>query len=257
MRDIVDGWSWIVDSANWWGRNGIVRAIGDHVRYSAIALAVAAAVGIPLGLLIGHTRRGQFVAVNAAGLWRAIPTVGVVALVFRWRPLSVWPVIAALVILAVPPVLLNTMAGIEAVGEDVRDAARGMGLTGWQVLWQVEVPNALPMILAGVRSAANQVIATATVAGFVGLHTLGRFIFSALGTQRYYVMAGASMLVIALVLAVEGVFALAQRAAVSPGVRPPRRRFRRAGAVPLVEAAALAAADGLGKRVGERPADGG
>ncbi len=98
---------------------------------------------------------------------------------FRWQPLSVWPVLVALVILAIPPIVLNTVAGIDSVPGDVRDAATGMGLTGWQALWQVEVPNALPLILAGIRSAANQVIATASVAGFVGLGTLGVFIFTA------------------------------------------------------------------------------
>jgi osmoprotectant transport system permease protein len=96
-----------------------------------------------------------------------------------------------------------------------------MGLTGMQSLWQVEVPNALPLIIAGVRSAANQVIATATIAGFVGLGTLGVFIFSGSGTRRYEVVAGASIAVIALVLIVEAGFAMLQRVVVSPGVRVP------------------------------------
>ena len=168
-------------------------------------------------MAIGHTGRGKFVAANMAGLWRAIPTIGVVMLVFRWRPLSVWPVIAALVVLAVPPIVLNTVAGLESVSADVKDAATGMGLTRWQRLWRVEVPNALPLILAGVRSAANQVIATATVAGLVGLGTLGYFVVLASRTQDYVVMAGASIAIIVLVLAVEAMFALAQRLAGFPG----------------------------------------
>lgn len=244
MRTILDGLSWITTSDNWWGRNGIATAIVDHLWYSFIATLLAVVIGLPLGLAIGHTGRGRFAAVNAAGLWRAIPTIGVVALIFRWKPLSVWPVLVALLILAIPPVMMNTMAGIESVSADARDAARGMGLTGWQTLWQVEVPNALPLILAGIRSAANQVIATATIAGFVGLGTLGRFIFTALGTQKYDVMAGASILVIALVLVVEAMFALLQRSIVSPGVRQRGALRFRVGTVPLPEVAEVAANTG-------------
>ena len=161
-------------------------------------------------------------------------------LVFRWQPLSVWPVLAALVVLAIPPIVLNTAAGIDSVPADVRDAARGMGLTGWQALWQVEVPNALPLILAGIRSAANQVIATATVAGFVGLGHARRVHLLGHATQRYDIMAGASIAVIGLVLLVEAMFALLQRAIVSPGVRartPRRVRRRRRPCRPLVDPA--------------------
>ena len=177
---------WLFDPDNWRGSNGIGHArraarlvLGSSPRWPPSSSPC------PIGLAIGHTGRGRFVAANVAGIWRAIPTIGVVTIVFRWQPLSVWPVLVALVVLAIPPIVLNTVAGIDSVPADVRDAARGMGLTGWQSLWQVEVPNALPLILAGVRSAANQVIATATVAGFVGLGTLGVFIYTASQTQQY------------------------------------------------------------------------
>lgn len=233
MRTILDGLEWLFTADNWGGRNGIGRRVVQHLWYSLLATGAAVAVGLPIGLAIGHTGRGRFLAANIAGLWRAIPTIGVVMLVFRWRPLSIWPVLAALVVLAVPPIVLNTVAGIDSVSTDVRDAARGMGLTGRQALWQVEVPNALPLILAGIRSAANQVIATATVAGLVGLGSLGSFIFLASRTQDYTVMAGASIAIITLVLLVEGAFALLQRFAVSPGVRErTARRERATGALP-------------------------
>ena len=185
MSVIADGVQWIFTADNWWGDNGILHAIIQHLWYSFLATALAVAIALPIGLAIGHTGKGRFVAVNVTGVWRAIPTIGVVAIVFRWQPLSVWPVLAALILLAIPPVVLNTVAGIDSVPPEVRDAARGMGLTGWQSLWHVEVPNGLPLILAGIRSAANQVIATATVAGFVGLGTLGVFIFSASRTATY------------------------------------------------------------------------
>jgi osmoprotectant transport system permease protein len=233
MSSILDGIEWLLTADNWGGRNGIGRRILQHLWYSLLATGAAVVIGLPIGLAIGHTGRGRFLAVNVAGLWRAIPTIGVVMLVFRWRPLSIWPVLAALVVLAIPPIVLNTVAGIDSVTADVRDAARGMGLTGRQALWQVEIPNALPLILAGIRSAANQVIATATVAGLVGLGSLGAFIFLASRTQDYTVMAGASIAIIVLVLLVEAGFALLQRVVVSPGVRArSSRRIRGAGSLP-------------------------
>jgi osmoprotectant transport system permease protein len=221
MWTILDGFGWLTTDDNWWGQRGIAEAVREHLWYSLLALLGAAAIGLPVGLMIGHTGRGRFLAANLTGLWRAIPTVGVVGLLFTWRPLTLWPVLVALLVLAVPPIVLNTAAGIDGIPPEVRDSAKGMGLTGWQALWQVEVPNALPMIIAGTRSAANQVIATATIAGFVGLGTLGVFIFSGSGTRRYEVVAGASIAVIALVLIVEAGFAGLQRLVVSPGVRAP------------------------------------
>jgi osmoprotectant transport system permease protein len=233
MSSISDGIEWLLTLDNWGGRNGIGRRLLQHLWYSLLATGAAVVIGLPIGLAIGHTGRGRFFAVNVAGLWRAIPTIGVVMLVFRWRPLSIWPVLAALVVLAIPPIVLNTVAGIDSVTADVRDAARGMGLTGRQALWQVEIPNALPLILAGIRSAANQVIATATVAGLVGLGSLGYFIFLASRTQDYTVMAGASIAIIVLVLLVEAGFALLQRVVVSPGVRArSSRRVRGVGSLP-------------------------
>ena len=224
MRTILDGLEWLTTADNWWGRNGIAIRLREHLWYSLLSLLGAALVGFPVGLAIGHTGRGRFVAANLAGLWRALPTVGIVGLLFEWRPLTLWPVLGALIVLAVPPIVLNTAAGIDSIPPDVRDAARGMGLTGMQTLWQVEIPNALPMITAGLRSAANQVIATATIAGFVGLGGLGRFIYTGSQTQRHEITAGASIAVIVVVLLVEAAFAVAQRRAVSPGVRPPASR---------------------------------
>lgn len=227
MSDLWDGVLWLTSSEHWWGRNGLARRTWEHLWYSGLATALAVLVGLPIGLAIGHTGRGRVLAASTAGVLRAVPTIGVVILLFRWQPRTVWPVLVALVVLAIPPVMLNAAAGIESVDHDARDAARGMGLRGWQVLWRVEVPCALPLILAGVRSAANQVIATATVAGVYGLGGLGRFIFSGYGTQRLDMVYGATLAVIALVLSVEIAFAVLQRAVVSPGVQARRRRTLR------------------------------
>ena len=226
MSDVLDGIGWLADTANWWGGDGLASRLLEHVWYSVVATACAVAIGLPIGLLVGHTGRGRFLAANVSGLLRAVPTIGVVILLFRWRPGSVWPILAALVVLAVPPVLMNAAAGVQSLDPGVGDAARGMGLTGPQVLWRVELPCALPLVLAGVRSAANQVIATATVAGVYGLGGLGRFIFSGYGTQRLDVVYGATVAVVALVLTVELLFVGIQHWAVSPGVRPTRSMTR-------------------------------
>ncbi len=138
---------------------------------------------------------------------------------FIWRPLTLWPLLLALAILALPPIMLNTAAGMANVDPQTRDAAEGVGLTGWQVMMRVEAPCALPLILAGVRSAANQVIATAAILGFKGQGGLGRFIFAGYSTQRYNIVYGASIAIVVLVLLVEAGFAGLQRAVVSPGLR--------------------------------------
>lgn len=229
MSDLIDGIGWVTTAAHWWGPNGILRALRDHLWYSAFSLALATLVGLPLGLLIGHTGRGRFAAAGAANALRAVPTIGIVMLLFRWRPVSIYPVLGGLTVLAVPPIMLNTAAGVDTVDPDARDAARGIGLSPWQVLIGVELPCALPLVLAGLRSAANQVIATATVAGFgIGLGGLGRFLFSGFGTRHFDVAYGGTYLVILLVLLVEGLFALAQRRLVSPGLGGRPRRGPRA-----------------------------
>lgn len=202
---------WLTDSANWSGDTGIPARLLEHVWYSALGVFLAALIALPLGLLIGHTGRGSFLAASLSNFWRALPTLGLVILVFRLEPLSIWPVLVALVAIAIPPILLNTDVGIRSVDPTVRDAARGMGMTGWQALWRVEVPLALPLILAGVRSAAGQVVATATIAAFVGLGGLGRFIIDGYAVRSIGEISGGAIVVAALALLVEGSFALLQR----------------------------------------------
>ncbi len=219
---------WFGREGVWSGPDGIPARLLEHVGYSGLALAVAAAIALPLGLLVGHTGRGGGAVSASANVWRALPTLGLVVLVFRLEPLSIWPVLLALVVVAVPPILLNADAGIRAVDPDVRAAARGMGLSGWQTLWQVEVPLALPLVLAGLRSAAGQVVATATVAAFVGLGGLGRFIIDGYAARDIGEVTGGAIVVGLLALVVDGAFALAQRAVV------PARRSRSVLMTPAV-----------------------
>jgi len=219
MNDLLDAANWLVTPENWWGQAGLVNRFWEHLQYAFLAVVVAMAIGIPLGLLVGHTRRGMFLTTNIAGVVRAIPTIGVVVLVFEMKPLTAWPVIIALTLLAIPPILTNTAVGVATVEPEIRDAAEGMGMTGFQVLRQAELPMALPLIFAGIRSAASQVIATATIAAYVGLGGLGRYIIDGLAQRDFPVVYAGAIAVALVALTVEAGLALLQRHAVSPGIR--------------------------------------
>jgi osmoprotectant transport system permease protein len=213
--------------SHWSGVDGVAHRLWEHILLSLKAVLLATVIALPVGLVLGHLRKGSFVAVSFSGVARALPTLGLVVLVAVWRPLTEWPVIFVLALLAIPPILANTYVGVAGVETDTRDAARGMGLTGSQVLRRIEVPLAAPLIMTGFRSAANQVIATATVAAYVGLGGLGRFLIDGLaGGQKDQFTAGAIMVVL-LALVVEGLFALLQRVTAPRGVGA-RATMRRA-----------------------------
>jgi osmoprotectant transport system permease protein len=215
--------NWLIDffgdPANWSGYDGIPNRLLEHVGFVAVTLLLAALIAIPLGLLIGHTGRGALLVVVSANVARALPTLGLLVLIV---PLlgtgTIWPVLIPLVALAVPPILVNTYEGIRGVDADLRDAAYGMGLRGRQVLLRVLVPVALPLIILGLRLAAIQVVATATVAAYVSLGGLGRYIIDGLATKDYPSVIGGATLVVLLALLVQLGFALVQRVSVSPGV---------------------------------------
>jgi osmoprotectant transport system permease protein len=219
MGETID---WLTQAAQWSGDGGIPARLVEHIWYSALGVALAALIALPAGLAIGHTGRGSLFAASLSNFWRALPTLGLVILVFRLEPLSIWPVMVALVAIAIPPILLNTDVGIRSIDPTVRDAARGMGMTGWQALWRVEVPLALPLILAGFRSATGQVVATATIAAFVGLGGLGRFIIDGYAARDIGEISGGAVVVAALALVVEGAYALLQRFLGSEGRARPR-----------------------------------
>ncbi|MCE0487522.1 ABC transporter permease [Ornithinimicrobium sediminis] len=216
---------WLTDPANWSGARGIWAQLVTHLQLSFLALFLAALIAVPLGLYIGHTGRGRVVVVNLAGGFRAVPSLGVlfIAVLLLLPRLSgeaafVVPSVIVLVVLAIPPVLSGVYAGVQQVDPAARDAARGMGMTGGQVLTQVEIPCALPLIFSGLRSAMLQIIATATIAAVVGLGGLGRFLIDGQATRDYAEMAGGALLVAGLALTVDFVFGLAQRLVVSPGL---------------------------------------
>jgi len=222
MSSVLD---WLTDSAHWHGYDGILARLWEHVWYSGVALAIAAVLAIPLGLLVGHTGRGRFLAVNLTGALRAVPSLGLLfaSLMVLGPHLSgeagvLVPTQLILVVLAVPPILAGTYAGVEQVDAAARDAARGMGMRGGEVLRKVEIPCALPLIASGLRSAALQVVATATLAATVGLGGLGRFLIDGLSVRDYGQMAGGALLVAGLALLVDLLAATLQRVVVSPGL---------------------------------------
>ncbi|MCB0912721.1 MAG: ABC transporter permease [Propionibacteriaceae bacterium] len=229
-------WTWLGDPANWQGYDGIPARIVEHLAYSAVTLLLAALVGIPLGLWIGHTGRGRVVLVNAVNGMRSVPTLGLlfVAVLVVGPMLAgdiafLVPSIFVLVVLAIPPIMAGAYAGVGGVDPGARDAARGMGMRPAQVLFRVELPCALPLVFGGLRSAALQVVATATLAASVSLGGLGRFLIDGQAYRDYGQMAGGALLVAALAMAVDLAFAGVQKVAVSPGLGAPRTTRRTSG----------------------------
>jgi osmoprotectant transport system permease protein len=222
--------AWLTDPANWTDpRNGILLRLWEHVSLSALSLAAAVAIALPVGLYIGHTGRGAALAVAIANIGRAVPSLGwigimlpiTLALLGR-NGLGFAPAFVALVALGIPPIVTNAYAGLRDVDPDLIEAGRGMGMREMEVMTQVEVPVALPVILAGVRSSAVQVVATATLAAVVAGGTLGDFILQGIRIRDLDRVYGAAILVALLAIATELAFAWLQARAVSPGLRGAR-----------------------------------
>ncbi|MEU6770489.1 ABC transporter permease [Streptomyces sp. NPDC046759] len=207
------------DSAHWHGYDGIPTRLAEHVKYSLEALLYAAVIGLPVGLVTGHYGRGGNALALIATAGRALPSFGLLVLMFIWIGFGLLPVMIPLVVLAVPPILVTTYEAIRSVDPSPVDAARGMGMSGARVLFQVEVPVALPLILSGLRTAAIQIVSTATIAAYVSLGGLGRYIIDGLYQKNYEKVVGGATLVAALALVTLGVFWAASRITVSPGVR--------------------------------------
>lgn len=216
-------WDWITQAANWHGAGSIPQQVLAHLGYSALPLLIAALIGIPAGVVIGHTGRGATAVINVANAWRAIPTLGLLVLLAVLLPFSSLDWLLPLVALAVPPILVNTYEGVAGVDPGVRDAARGMGMTRWQQVTRVEVPIALPLILVGLRTSAIFVVATATIAAYIGLGGLGRFIIDGLASNQYGPVAGGALLVVILAVLVLVLFAALSRLLVPAGLRKQRR----------------------------------
>jgi osmoprotectant transport system permease protein len=229
MNIINETVRWFADESHWSGSSGVPARVLEHLQISLLAVGVAAVIALPIGLFIGHTRRGEFVAVSVGNLGRALPSFGILALVFpftlRYAPGSIGfaPTLIALFLLAIPPILTNTYVGVQNVDPDVTEAARGMGLSGRQVLLQLEVPLASELIVAGLRMAAVQVVATATLGAVFAWGGLGRFIVDGFAQGDDGMIVAGALLVAALAVLTEVAFALVERA-VTPRVASVRRR---------------------------------
>ena len=242
---------WIFDSANWQPGSQSPLPIQDrlleHLRYTAVAVVLAGLIALPLGFFIGHTGRGRQFVITFTGSMRALPTLGLLfflLMVFGYfLSYDTAPIVGAtiaFVILAIPSMLAGAYSGVESVDRGIIDAARANGMTEWQILVQVEIPLGLPLIVGGVRAAVLQVIATVTIASYAGLGGLGRIITSGIGLNNYDLMLGGALLVTALALTVDGLFAIAQRATATQGTSDtspaaPRRTSRRSPRPPARE----------------------
>ena len=211
-------WGWLTAPEHWSGDNGIPVRMLQHVELSLAGLVIALLLALPIGAVVGHTRRGSALATSIANVGRAIPSFAILVLVFilmlRWWPQAAFgfgPTVVALALLAIPPILTNTSIGIQEVDRDTVDAALGMGMHGKQVFSGIELPIAAPVIVTGVRIAAVQVVATATLAALIAGGGLGRYIVDGFAQgDRTMAIAGA-VLVALLAIATELLFALVAR----------------------------------------------
>jgi osmoprotectant transport system permease protein len=224
MNLVTDTVAWLLDPANWGGNQGIGIRLFEHIAFSGISIAVAIALAVPAGIWIGHTGRYASLGSNLANLGRALPSLAIIGLVLPVTAaidpqlgFKVYPTLVAMVVLAIPPILVNTQAGVAGVDRDLVEAARAMGMTEGQIVRRVELPLAVAPILAGLRSASVQVIATATLGAFFGGGGLGRFLVEGIAQQDDGQTFGGVVLVAGLALAAEAAFVVLQRLIRSSG----------------------------------------
>ena len=235
---LADVWHWLSASEQWHGGEGIPHLLANHVRISISSLLVSMLIAVPLGAWLGHRRVGGVVAINVANIGRAIPVYAMLVLAvqvfgitsprgFGWTGSFV--AFVPLVLLGLPPMLTNSYIGVRDVGDELVDAARGVGLSEREILRRVEVPVALPLIMAGIRTAMVGIVATATLASFTGVDTLATPIYIGLSTNDNVAVFGGAVLVGVLAILADLALAAVQRTVVSPGLRT--RGARRRGVV--------------------------
>ncbi len=206
-------WAWLTDPANWSGQNGIPNRLTEHLVISAWAMLLACALALPLAAWVGHTGRGGGVVSSIGNVGRAVPTYAVIVTFALWDPVGVGAtaVVLGLAVFAVPPLLVNSYVAMRQVEPDVKDAARGMGMTGGQLLVRVEVPLAFPLTFAGIRTTAVQVVATATFGALVGAGTLGQYVVEGFNNQDYAELYAGVVLIAVLCVGLELLLGLVDR----------------------------------------------
>ena len=210
--------TWFTTASHWQGTNGIPHRVFEHVVMSAAAVGAAIVIAVPPSLVLGHLRRFGSIAINFTNAGRAIPSFAVLVLAAQIIGIGAEPAFIALFVLAIPPLVTNSYVGMADVESEIRESATGMGMTGWQSLWRIELPIALPVVLAGVRTAAVQVVATATLAALVAWGGLGRYIIDGLAQRDFVQVFAGAFLVAVLSVLTELILALIQRFTVSAGL---------------------------------------
>lgn len=244
MSLFLDAIAWLFSPDRLTDSPSLPLLVVQHLFYTFVSVIVAGVIAIPLGYLIGHTGRGRELAVGISGAARALPSFGLILLLVLLIGVTQKPLAAfvAFVALAIPSVLAGAYSGLEQIDRRVIDAARAVGMTEWQILVKVEIPLGLPLLIGGLRSATLQVVATVTIAAYIGLGGLGLPIFAGLPTRHFEWMLGAALLIVVLALLLDAAFALLQRLVVPHGVvagratdvRTPQNR-RRAVMGPPIE----------------------
>ncbi len=220
MNLFLDAFAWIFSPERLTGSLPLPLAIGQHLFYTFVSVVIAAAIAVPLGWWIGHTGRGREVAVAISGAARALPSFGLLVLLVLVFGVLHKPeaAVTSFVLLAIPSILAGAYTGFEAIDRRVIDAGRSMGMTEWQILWRIEVPLGLPLLIGGLRSATLQVVATVTIAAYVNLGGVGYYIIQGLPLRDFTQILGGAIVVLALALVLDGVFAVVQHLVVPRGV---------------------------------------
>ncbi|MEU5001862.1 ABC transporter permease [Streptomyces sp. NPDC021622] len=213
MNTLGEAWQWLTDAAHWSGDDGIWHRLTQHLVLTVVCLLISCLIALPVALVLGHLGKGGALAVNISNVGRAVPTFAVLVLLLL-TPIGRWgegPTVVALVLFAVPPLLTNAYVGMRGVDRSIVQAARGMGMTGRQMLWRVELPLAMPLVLSGVRIAAVQLVATATIAALAGGGGLGRIITAGFNLASTPQVVAGAVLVAAFALLVEALFEIGER----------------------------------------------
>ncbi|SRR6266567_89047 len=225
MSFLMSVLDWVRDPSHWTGDDGIPMRTLQHAQISFESVAIGAVIALPIGVALGHYGKFGNLAINISNAGRAVPSFGILIIAFQVFGLGDTPVVIALVALAIPPMVTNSYVGLTEVDKDVRDAARGMGYRELAQLMRIELPLAVPLVMAGIRTSAVQVIATATVAAFIGGGGLGRFIVDGYATQIYPAVATGAVAVALLAVGTDFALGGLERLLVPRGVRSERSRM--------------------------------
>lgn len=219
MSFLVSVWQWFADPTHWSGPEGIPQRLLEHVQLSVESIAVGAVIALPIGIALGHYGRFGNLAINISNVGRAIPSFGLLVIAFQAWGLGDLPIIVTLAALAIPPMVTNSYVALSGVDPDIKDAARGMGYRELTQLLRVELPLAVPLVMAGIRTSAVQVVATMTLAAIIAGGGFGRYVIDGIAQQNYQMMFAGALLVALLAIATELSLSGLERLLVPRGLR--------------------------------------